>query len=84
MGQTSVVIRATWNWLWGRPINAGGEISAQVGEDSVDDVAHSFQQLVDSVGLQKAALAEAVRLYEETSQRSEALGQQAEQLVAAG
>ena len=84
MNRTTTVIRATWNWLWGIPMETGGEISAQIGEDSIDDLAKSFQKLVDSVGLQRAALAEAHRLQEETEQQVEALGQQAEQLVAAG
>lgn len=84
MNHSKAVIRATWNWLWGLPVDAGGEISAQIGVDSVDDLAQSCQKLADSVGLQKAALAEAVRLHDETRQRVEALGQQAEQLVAAG
>lgn len=84
MNRSQTVIKATWNWLWGIPIEAGGEIAAQIGEDSIDDLAQSFQQLTDSVGLQKAALAEAVRLHDETQQRIKALEQQAEQLVAAG
>ncbi len=84
MNRTQTVIRATWNWLWGIPIEAGGEISAQIGEDSIDDLANSFQKLVDSVGLQRAALAEAHRLQEETEQQVKTLGEQAEQLVAAG
>ncbi|MGF1603828.1 MAG: PspA/IM30 family protein [Thermosynechococcaceae cyanobacterium] len=84
MNRSQVVIRATWNWLWGMPMDAGGEISAQIGADSVDDLAASFQKLADSVGLQKAALAEAFRLHEETAQHVKSLGEQAEQLVAAG
>lgn len=84
MNRALTVTRATWNWLWGIPIDAGGEISAQIGEDSIDDLAQSFQKLVDSVGLQRSALAEAHRLHEETEQRVQALGEQAEQLVAAG
>ncbi|PZD72315.1 hypothetical protein C1752_03902 [Acaryochloris thomasi RCC1774] len=84
MNRSQTVIRATWNWLWGMPIEAGGEISAQIGEDSIDDLAQSFQKLVDSVGLQRSALAEALRLHEETEQQVKALGEQAEQLVAAG
>lgn len=84
MNRSQTVIKATWNWLWGIPIEAGGEISAQVGADSVDALAQSCQKLADSVGLQKAALAEATRLHDETQQQVKALGQQAEQLVAAG
>ncbi|MEO0373818.1 MAG: hypothetical protein AAF329_04160 [Cyanobacteria bacterium P01_A01_bin.17] len=84
MNRAWTVTRATWNWLWGLPIEAGGEISAQMGEDSIDDLAASFQKLVGSVGLQKAALADASRLHEETIQQVEALDKQAEQLVAAG
>jgi phage shock protein A len=84
MNRAWTVVRATWNWLWGKPIDAGGEIAAQIGEDSIDDVAAAVQKFTESVGLQQAALAEAVRLYEETSQRVVLLGQQAEQLVAAG
>ena len=50
-----MVIRATWNWLWGKPIDAGGEIAAQIGEDSIDDVAGTVQKLTESVGLQQVA-----------------------------
>jgi phage shock protein A len=83
MNRAWTVVRATWNWLWGKPIDTGGEIAAQIGEDSIDDVAAAVQKFTESVGLQQAALAEAVRLHEETSQRVVILGQQAEQLVAA-
>ncbi len=84
MNRAWTVVRATWNWLWGRPIDAGGEIAVQVAEDSIDDVAAAVQRLTESVGLQRAALAEAVQLHEETSHRIDTLGEQAAQLVAAG
>lgn len=84
MNRTKTVVRATWNWLWGKPIDAGGEIAAQVSEDSIDDLTQAFQTLVDSVGLQRGALAEALRLHDETEQQVKTLSDQAEQLVAAG
>ncbi|MGR3276950.1 PspA/IM30 family protein [Acaryochloris marina NIES-2412] len=84
MNRTKTVVRATWNWLWGKPIEAGGEIAAQVSEDSIDDLTQAFQTLVDSVGLQRGALAEALRLHDETEQQVNTLSEQADQLVAAG
>lgn len=84
MNRAWIVARATWNWLWGIPLEAGGEIAAQVGEDSIDDVAQMVQKLTQSVGLQKAALAEAMQLYDETQQQVKELGKQAERLVTVG
>lgn len=79
-----MVLRATWNWLWGKPIEAGGEIAAQVGADSIDDVAASVHKLTESVGLQQMAFNDAVMLLDETTAKVKQLGLQAEKMVEAG
>lgn len=55
------VVMATWNWLWGRPIEAGGKIAVEVAQESLNAMQTSVHQLTEAV-------AQAVAAYEQANQ----------------
>lgn len=61
-----LVARAIWNWLLGKPIDAGGAIAVQAAADSVDDVATTVENLIDALAKQKAVLQQAESLVAQT------------------
>jgi phage shock protein A len=55
------VMQATWRWLWGRPIESGGQIAVEVAQESLNAMQQSVYQLTESV-------AQAVAAYEQANQ----------------
>lgn len=43
------VIYASWNWLWGKPIEQGGKLSVEVAQESLYAMQQSVYQLTESV-----------------------------------
>ncbi|NJR52041.1 MAG: PspA/IM30 family protein [Leptolyngbyaceae cyanobacterium CSU_1_3] len=56
------VIYASWNWLWGQPIEQGGKIAVEVAQESLHAMQQSVYQLTESV-------AKAVAAYERAKQQ---------------
>lgn len=60
-GRTLVVI---WNWLWGIPIESGGDIAVEVAGESLKSMQQSVAQLAESVATAIAAYENAKGKYE--------------------
>ncbi|MBD2776590.1 hypothetical protein [Iningainema tapete] len=60
-GRTLVVI---WNWLWGIPIESGGEIAVEVAGESLKSMQQSVAKLAESVATAIAAYENAKGKYE--------------------
>ncbi len=53
---------ATWNWLWGKPVESGGKVAVEVAQESLLAMQRSVYQLTESV-------AKAVAAYELTKKQ---------------
>jgi phage shock protein A len=58
------VVVGTWNWLWGIPVEAGGQVAVEVAEESLRSMQVSVQQLAQAVATQVAAYERAKQKYE--------------------
>ncbi|MEO1134466.1 MAG: PspA/IM30 family protein [Cyanobacteria bacterium J06639_1] len=58
------VVVGSWNWLWGIPIEAGGQAAVEVAEESLRSMQGSVQKLAEVVSLQVAAYGRAKQKYE--------------------
>lgn len=58
-------IVGTWNWLWGLPVESGGQISVEVAEESLRSMQESVQKLAQAVSTQVASYQRAKQKYEE-------------------
>jgi phage shock protein A len=45
----SRVVIASWNWLWGKPIESGGKIAVEVATASLSEIQQSIVLLTESV-----------------------------------
>lgn len=54
-----------WNWLWGLPVESGGQVAVQVAEESLRSMQESLQKLATAVSIQVAAYQRARTKYEE-------------------
>jgi phage shock protein A len=58
------VVVGTWNWLWGIPVESGGQVAVEVAEESLRSMQVSVQQLAQAVATQVAAYERAKQKYE--------------------
>jgi phage shock protein A len=58
-------IVGTWNWLWGIPVESGGQVAVEVAEESLRSMQESVQKLAEAVSTQVAAYQRAKQKYEE-------------------
>ena len=58
-------IVGTWNWLWGIPVESGGQVAVEVAEQSLRSMQESVQKLAAAVATQVAAYQRAKQKYEE-------------------
>lgn len=54
-----------WNWLWGLPVESGGQVAVEVAEESLRSMQESVQKLAAAVSTQVAAYQRAKTKYEE-------------------
>jgi phage shock protein A len=74
------VIFASWNWLWGKPVEQGGKIAVEVAQESLWSMQESVHQLTESVSKAVTAYERAKQQYiqkQEETKRSEKLATQA-------
>jgi phage shock protein A len=57
-------IVGTWNWLWGIPVDSGGQVAVEVAEESLRSMQESVQKLAEAVSMQVAAYQRAKQKYE--------------------
>jgi phage shock protein A len=58
-------IVGSWNWLWGIPVESGGQVAVEVAEESLRSMQESVQKLAEAVSTQVAAYQRAKQKYEE-------------------
>jgi len=58
-------IVGTWNWLWGIPVESGGQVAVEVAEESLRSMQESVQKLAAAVATQVAAYQRAKQKYDE-------------------
>jgi phage shock protein A len=73
-GRVSV---GAWNWLWGKPVAAGGEIAAAVANESFADIQRSVQQLTEAVAKMTATYQKVKEKYTDKQQEFELTEQKA-------
>ena len=71
------VLTATWNWLWGMPINAGGKVAVEVAQESLHSMQAAVQQLAESVASVTASYQTAKAKYDSKQQEWQQAEQQA-------
>lgn len=59
------VLIGAWNWLWGIPVESGGQVAVEVAEESLRSMQESVQKLAAAVATQVAAYQRAQNKYEE-------------------
>jgi phage shock protein A len=47
--RAGLTIVATWNWLWGKPVQKGGQMSAAAAEDAINQMQQEVFRLAESV-----------------------------------
>ena len=72
---------AVWYWLWGMPVNSGGQLSVAAGESAIDNQITVVQQLADAVGTQEAAVEQIADIINENETRAQGLERQIGRLV---
>jgi phage shock protein A len=71
------VIVGFWNWLWGRPVEQGGDMSVRVAEQAFQDIQQSVQRLTEAVATQVSAYRRAQQLYQQKVKEYQTYEQQA-------
>jgi phage shock protein A len=66
-----------WNWLWGMPVEAGGQVAVEVAEESLRSMQESVQKLAAAVSTQVAAYQRAKTKYEEKVREMQTFERQA-------
>ncbi|MEG4444940.1 PspA/IM30 family protein [Microcoleus sp. AT9_B5] len=70
-------IVGAWNWMWGLPVESGGQVSVAVAEESLRSMQESVQKLAAAVSTQVAAYQRAKTKYEEKVREMQAVERQA-------
>lgn len=70
-------IVGVWNWLWGLPVESGGQITVKVAEESLRTMQESVQKLAQAVAVQVSAYERAKQKYEAKVKEMQKLEQQA-------
>ncbi len=63
--QAGRTLVASWNWLWGKPIEEGGQVAVAVAEESFFAMQQSVQKLTQAVATQVAAYQRAQLKYQD-------------------
>jgi phage shock protein A len=71
------VVVGFWNWLWGKPVEAGGDVSVRVAEQALRDIQSSVQRLTEAVATQVSAYRRAQQLYQQKVKEYQTYEQQA-------
>jgi phage shock protein A len=71
------VVVSFWNWLWGKPVEAGGDVSVRVAEQALRDIQSSVQRLTEAVATQVSAYRRAQQLYQQKVKEYQTYEQQA-------
>jgi phage shock protein A len=71
------VVIGFWNWLWGKPVEAGGDVSVRVAEQALRDIQSSVQRLTEAVATQVSAYRRAQQLYQQKVKEYQTYEQQA-------
>ncbi|AGY56613.1 PspA/IM30 family protein [Gloeobacter kilaueensis] len=71
------VVVGFWNWLWGRPVEEGGNMSVKVAEQAYRDIQASVQRLTEAVATQVSAYRRAQQLYQQKVKEYQSYEQQA-------
>ncbi len=53
----------SWNWLWGKPVDQGGQVAVAVAEESLKTMQESIQKFTQAVATQVAAYQRAQQKY---------------------
>lgn len=79
MGErTGRVLTASWNWLWGLPVEAGGKIAVEVGKESLQSMQQAVAQLTASVAQVTASYERSRQKYHKKQQELQSAQQQAQ------
>ncbi|MEP6582366.1 PspA/IM30 family protein [Microcoleus vaginatus GB2-A3] len=70
-------IVGAWNWMWGLPVESGGQVSVAVAEESLRSMQESVQKLAAAVSTQVAAYQRAKTKYEEKVREMQTVERQA-------
>ncbi|MDF0554719.1 PspA/IM30 family protein [Kamptonema sp. UHCC 0994] len=70
-------IVGTWNWLWGIPVESGGQVAVEVAEQSLRSMQESVQKLAAAVATQVAAYQRAKQKYDEKIKEMQTFERQA-------
>ncbi|MDX2097761.1 MAG: PspA/IM30 family protein [Leptolyngbyaceae cyanobacterium bins.59] len=68
---------ATWNWLWGIPVESGGKIAVEAAQESIEVMQRTVRQLTQSVARVTATYQRAKEKYEEKVKEYHQFEQQA-------
>ena len=71
------VVVGTWNWLWGRPVEAGGKVAVAVAQESLFSMQESVHKLAKAVAMQVGAYERAQSKYQQKIQELKNFEQQA-------
>lgn len=58
------VVVGSWRWLWGRPVESGGQVAVAVAEESLQSMQLSVQKLAQAVAMQVGAYERAKKKYQ--------------------
>lgn len=67
----------TWNWLWGLPVESGGQVAVNVAEESLRSMQEAVHKLATAVATQVAAYERAKQKYDQKEIEMRKLEQQA-------
>jgi phage shock protein A len=70
-------VMATWNWLWGIPVESGGKVAVAIAEDSLQSMQQAVQRLATAVAAQEAAYKTAKSKYQTKAKELQTLEKQA-------
>jgi phage shock protein A len=68
---------ATWNWLWGIPVESGGKVAVDIAEDSLQSMQQAVHRLATAVAAQEAAYKTAKSKYQAKAKELQTLEKQA-------
>lgn len=66
-----------WNWLWGLPVESGGQVAVNVAEESLRSMQEAVHKLATAVATQVAAYERAKQKYDQKETEMRKLEQQA-------
>lgn len=64
------IIFASWNWVWGKPIESGGKLSLEVAKDALATMEKKVINLTEAVAKVTASYQQARKIYETKQQEA--------------